>query len=215
MSNADRSGHPDPCGRCSGRDAPTLWRSATPDGGTAHPRPARSSAAAAWHRIFSRIMQISACFSSIGMKSRRFNTRSSQSSMAVAIAVRSSPSSIAISPKISPGMDMLKTISLPSGESELMLTVPRKHRHHALPGRPFGKDLAAGRIALDPRIARSVCRSRHGSIFRAGNVARRCVSFPRGSSRPCTLSLSRTQAPARACRSALPSRCGPPFDQAY
>ena len=61
-------------------------------------------------------MQRSARCSSTGRRSRRLSTKSSQSVIAVASALRSSPSSMAISPKISPALKIVKTISLPLSE---------------------------------------------------------------------------------------------------
>jgi hypothetical protein len=54
---------------------------------------------------------------------------------------------------MSPALKMAKTISFPPAESELILTLPRKTAIKHCPGDPFGEDLAAGGITLDPSIA--------------------------------------------------------------
>ena len=80
---------------------------------------------------------MSARFSKIGMKSRRFKTKSSQSVIATASAERSSPSTNAISPKMSPGCIILRTISFPSAETEVILAAPRNTAIILCPGEPL------------------------------------------------------------------------------
>ena len=96
-------------------------------------------------------MQRSARVSRRCKKSLRFNTKSSQSVIAVASALRSSPSRTAISPKISPALIMPNTISLPSSESELILMLPRSTAIKLWPGDPLADRATARRVPAQSR----------------------------------------------------------------
>ncbi len=76
------------------------------------------------HNRSTRRGQPLGCASRNDSTSRRSSTASVQSVMTVASAVRSLPSSTAISPNTSPGWMIASTISLPSGEGTLMRMVP-------------------------------------------------------------------------------------------
>ena len=75
--------------------------------------------------------------SSSGKNERRATTSNSQSVIAVASAVRSLPSSSAISPKISPSLIMLRMSSFPSEDGALITTRPRSTAIMLLPGSPL------------------------------------------------------------------------------
>ena len=92
-----------------------------------------------WQSTLSRMRQISARFSKIGIKSLRCSTNNSQAVIATASVDRAPPSSNAISPKQSPGFIKLKMASFPSEETELILRVPRNTAIMLDPGEPFEK----------------------------------------------------------------------------
>ena len=71
------------------------------------------------------------------MKSRRSRIISSHGSMVTASAVRSEPSSRAISPNTSPGLMMLTTNSLPSSERVQICTRPSSTTIMLVPGSPL------------------------------------------------------------------------------
>jgi len=87
-------------------------------------------------------MQRSARFSSISKKFLWFSTKSSQSVSAAAAALRFWPSRVAISPKISPALMILRTTSLPSLDSELI----------SLAWRPFLENFATSWVPFDSGV---------------------------------------------------------------
>ncbi len=74
-----------------------------------------------------------------GTKSRRSIARSSHSTIATASAVRSLPSSSAISPKTWPSSMTLNTTWLPSGPAEPIRTLPLSTAKRPRPGEPLIK----------------------------------------------------------------------------
>ena len=83
-----------------------------------------------------------------GMNSRRSMTKISQSELAVASAVRSRPSSNAISPKTSPDPMRFRIALRPSAEEVLIFTVPLITATRLLPGSPLEK-IVAPRFKVD------------------------------------------------------------------
>jgi hypothetical protein len=77
-----------------------------------------------------------------GRNARRSTTSSSHAVIATASAVRSLPSSSAISPNISPSPMILKTASLPSLDGTLIRTRPCKMAIMLWPGSPLAKIVA-------------------------------------------------------------------------
>src|SRR5262249_48623457 len=94
---------------------------------------------------------------------RRSITRSSQSVIAIASAVRGRPSSRAISPKISPSRTMLNTASRPSGATTPIFTAPTTTPHSPGPGSPLAQ------IAVPRRTGRFVMYEPNSSITAASS----------------------------------------------
>ena len=119
------------------RGAPGAWRGATGLPGTAPPRAARWSGAASGRAPPSASGRHPDGRAGTGRKSRRSSTSSSQSSRVTASAVRSAPSSSAISPNTSPGLNRFSTSSLPSSEWVQTFTRPRSTTIMLVPGSPL------------------------------------------------------------------------------
>ena len=154
-----------------------LLRLATRDAETSHPRPVRSSAGAAGTGFSAGSCKDPPEFRAGRKKSLRFNTKSSQSVIAVASALRSSPSRTAISPKISPALMIVKYGFFTFVGKRADFDASTQYGHQALPGRPFGKDFTAGRIAFHPGITYQKSRFRWRSAFQTRHDVRKICRF--------------------------------------
>jgi hypothetical protein len=86
--------------------------------------------------------------------------------MALASALRSLPSSSAISPKNSPGCMIPSTSSLPSGDGALMRTDPLSRAIMLSPGSPIRKIVSP---ALNVRVRTRVTSARRSSALNPRN----------------------------------------------